>query len=451
MEVAKMLVSFSIKNFKSFYKEASLDMEAQQKIKKRIGLNTFTAGNVQDTVKKETNDDKKKTQVEKMELLKSSFIYGKNAAGKSNFLKGVKAMQKIMFSSLRPNIKESSFNPENNLNIPEFQLNEKASTEPVEFEIEFIVHYQGELCKFLYGFGVLKNKIDSEWLYITKSRQSRVFERVGEKIAYLNSTYKKYFEEYKKHLTPNNLFLTTINALNKDEQNPCMIIANYFRGIHIIDFNHPNIETIEFLDKKPKMRQKIKRFIFEFDQNIDDLFLDITPIKDTDNRKGISNTTVRRTDSGFELIDIMTKHRKYSDDGHYRLISKNSDEFESEGTKKLFALAAPIVFALEHGQVVFVDELDSNLHPLIVEKLIEKFNSITGNPRNAQFICNTHNSLILDHDSLRKDQFWFVDKNEMGESELYRLIDFDGNVETNTMKKYLLGNFDGIPRFSDSA
>lgn len=447
-----MLVSFSIKNFKSFYKEASLDMEAQKKIKKRIGLNTFIADGVKDTVEKETNGDKQRSQVEKMELLKSSFIYGKNAAGKSNFMKGVKAMQKIIFSSLRPNIKESSFNAKNNLNIPEFQLYEKAATEPVEFEIEFIVHYKGELCKFLYGFGVLQNKIDSEWLYITKSRQSRVFERVGEHIEYLNSTYKRYFEEYKKHITPNNLFLTTINALNKDEENPCMIIANYFRRIHIIDFNHPNIETIELLDReKNEMAEKIKQFIFEFDQNIDDLFLNITPIEDIDNRKFVSSTTFRRTDDGFQMIDIMTKHRKYSDDGHYQFISKKSEEFESEGTKKLFALAAPIVFALEHGQVVFVDELDSNLHPLIVEKLVEKFNSITDNPRNAQIICNTHNSLILDHDSLRKDQFWFVDKNELGESELYRLIDFDGNVETNTMKKYLLGNFDGIPRFSDSA
>lgn len=446
-----MLVSFSIKNFKSFYQEAFLTLEVQKKIKRRMGLNTFIIGNDKDTDENTTNKDKKRTQVEKMELLKSCFIYGKNAAGKSNFLNGVKAMQRIILSSLRPNIKESSLKTETRfLHLSEFQLNERGAFEPIEFEIEFIVRYEGEFCKFLYGFGVLKNKIMSEWLYITKGRKSLVFERVEDNIKYLNSTYKTYFEEYKKYITPNNLFLTTINALNKDEQNPCMIIANYIGSIHILDFNHPNIETIELFEKKPEMREKIKQFILEFDQNIDDIFLDISPIKDTDNRKVFSSATVRRTDSGFEMIDIMTKHRKYSDDGNYRLITKNSDEFESDGTKKLFALAAPIVFALEQGQVVFVDELDSNLHPLLVEKLVEKFNSITDNPKNAQIICNTHNSLILDHDSLRKDQFWFVDKNELGESELYRLIDFDGNVENNTMKKYLFGNFDGIPRFSDA-
>jgi AAA15 family ATPase/GTPase len=392
-------------------------MEAQKKIKRRTGLNTFHF-----------------KDVEKWELLKSAFIYGKNAAGKSNFIKAVRKMREIVISPIQQDIKDSPFSENKDvLQVTEFQLNEAGAREPVEFEIEFIALYKESFCKFLYGFSIFEKEIKSEWLHITKKSTRKIFEREGNEIVYLNSSYKGEFEEFKRFLTLKNLFLSTVNALNDKENSLCEVVINYIQKIIIIDSNTSYKMAEIHLAKNDKMGKKIEKFILDFDQDIEAF-----------------KVTLEKVSDGMFSIDSNSLHKQYINDSDYELIPKKIDEFESDGTKKIMGLARPIVYALENGLTLFIDELDSNLHPLLVEKIIGKFNSVKDNLKNAQIICNTHNSLILDNDSLRKDQFWFVDKNEYGESELYRLTAFDGNVENNTMKKYLFGNFDAIPRFNDS-
>jgi hypothetical protein len=152
--------------------------------------------------------------------------------------------------------------------------------------------------------------------------------------------------------------------------------------------------------------------------------------------------------SKFLSYDVFTNHNMYSDDRSRKTkVLCDLREFESEGTKKFFKILGPVVDALTYGKVVLIDEIDSKLHPLLVEAIIDKFNSINENPRNAQMICNTHNPLILESKKVRRDQFWFVDKNDFGESSLYRLTDFTNvRKDLNLKKAYLLGQFDGIPK-----
>ena len=86
-----------------------------------------------------------------------------------------------------------------------------------------------------------------------------------------------------------------------------------------------------------------------------------------------------------------------------------------------------------------------HLHPVLVRHLIALINSIAHNPNNAQLICTTHDVLLLDED-IRRDQIWFVEKNEHSVSNLYSLSDFkDIRKNSDILKRYLLGVYGAVP------
>ena len=105
----------------------------------------------------------------------------------------------------------------------------------------------------------------------------------------------------------------------------------------------------------------------------------------------------------------------------------------------------PSIFdALDRGGVLFIDEIENGLHPIIVQFIINLFNEPKTNPNNAQLICSTHNTLLLEN--CRRDQVWFMEKNKYGESKISRLSDYF-NVRSNDKvhQKYLKGVFGAIP------
>jgi AAA15 family ATPase/GTPase len=121
-------------------------------------------------------------------------------------------------------------------------------------------------------------------------------------------------------------------------------------------------------------------------------------------------------------------------------------EYESTGTKKLFAIGAIILDSLSKGGVIIIDELDKGLHPLISKLLISLFNSKKNNPNNAQLIFATHDSSLLDLELLRRDQISFVDKEYEGHSIFYKLSDIKGIRKDISLDKwYLSGRFKAIP------
>jgi len=56
---------------------------------------------------------------------------------------------------------------------------------------------------------------------------------------------------------------------------------------------------------------------------------------------------------------------------------------ESSDTNKLFSYSSYIFSVLDKGSVLFIDEFDTMLHPLIIENIIKLFNSPMSNPKNA--------------------------------------------------------------------
>ncbi|MGX8699668.1 MAG: AAA family ATPase, partial [bacterium] len=117
---------------------------------------------------------------------------------------------------------------------------------------------------------------------------------------------------------------------------------------------------------------------------------------------------------------------------------------ESDGTRRLMRLAPAMEAALQRGGLVVVDEIEENLHPLLLELLISKFQSKEVNKTGAQLVFSTHSSEVFD--LLRKDQIYLVDKDPAsGASELYSISEFDTRTTDNIRKGYLLGKYGAIP------
>lgn len=118
---------------------------------------------------------------------------------------------------------------------------------------------------------------------------------------------------------------------------------------------------------------------------------------------------------------------------------------ESAGTHRLFGLAGPWLDILANGYTVFVDELETSMHPLMVRELLRLFFSEKENPKGAQIQFTTHNPLLLDATLLRRDQVWFTDKDQNGEAFLYPLTDYSPRKGESLVRGYMSGRYGAVP------
>jgi AAA15 family ATPase/GTPase len=109
-------------------------------------------------------------------------------------------------------------------------------------------------------------------------------------------------------------------------------------------------------------------------------------------------------------------------------------------------LSGPIFDTLKDGGLLVVDELDAKLHPLLTLSIIKLFQNKNINKLNAQLIFATHDTNILSMSQLRRDQIYFVEKNQKEETDLYSLVDY-GNVrkDRSLEKDYIHGKYGAIP------
>ncbi|MGL5069090.1 MAG: AAA family ATPase [Sarcina sp.] len=406
-----MLVNFTFENVYSFKDENFFSMECTTD-KNFEKVNTFESTH------------------KNIKLLKSGLIYGANASGKSNFIKSLKFMKSSVLYSVMP------FGGVN-LNRA-FTFISNGQNKESRYEIEFII----EEIKYRYGFTILKGKVMSEWLYKTKEREVNLFNRTSPDYNDIELAGDfKSAKNIKKMVSESSLFITICKMLNHTVANK---IWRWFYELEIItieDQESPQ-ETFRLLDEKPELKVEILKYLKKADIDIEDFTYEI--------QKADEDSSVGELKVGVETMEISnfkTFHRIYDENNNLtdQRIELPFYEYQSDGTKKLFALIGPIFNAIGSGKVLIIDEIDARFHPTMVKVILNMFNSIDINSKNAQFICTTHDVLLLD-ENLRKDQIWFVNKNEYSSSELYSLVDFKGiRKEDYLLKKYLLGMFGAIP------
>ena len=412
-----MLINFSFGNFRSFRDIKSLRMEA---------------GRVEELPDSVIEKDG-------FRLLPVAAIYGANSSGKTNVIKAMGMFRYIVRDSEELKFYAHIFQDP-------FMLDMKTKYTPTVFEIQFLL----DSTIYRYGFEYLPTEIVSEWLYernIESNRKEHVlFYRVGEKF----TISTKYFSEgrnKKKLTTKNRLFLSLVAQLNGNiSQKLIKYLGNYntISGLESDSYERLSLKMIEH-------RSEGYQEAMELFKKLD---LGFTAIeveeKEALNRLKEGLAALQNIDlgklHGVKLYETYTTHNVYDQDGkvvgHERLFANDT---ESNGTNKIISFSGPLFNTLLHGSVLFVDELDAKLHPMLTRAIVRLFMDKKTNPKGAQLVFTTHDTHLLDKDCLRRDQVWFTEKDATEASDLYSLLEFKERNDRNFEKNYIQGRYGAIP------
>ncbi|NEO57544.1 MAG: ATP-binding protein [Okeania sp. SIO3B5] len=419
-----MLIEFSVGNYLSFKETVTLSMVATKV-----------------TAKNKSVDKNNVFQVdEELSLLKSVAVYGANASGKSNLIQAMGFMRWFVLNSS----KETQI--EDAINVEEFRLSTETEGKPSLFEIVFILEDK----LYRYGFEVDEKQVVSEWLYYaTNEEESNLFER--------NENGIKMTENFKEgelisDKTRNNaLFLSVNSQFNgKISTN---ILRWFIDDLNIISGLYSDLYksiTVDFFQDS-KYKNAILQLIRKWDLGIDDIKIDTKNVLPEEFPNIYSEGFKKlMSDAGAYTDEIQTLHKKYDSEG--KMVSEVVFDFEkneSEGTKKLFAFAVPILESLRNREILIIDELDARLHPIITRAIIDLFNSNQTNPENAQLIFTTHDTNLLNNKIFRRDQIWFTEKNRQGATDLYSLVEYKVRNDASFESDYIKGRYGAIPFLGD--
>jgi hypothetical protein len=209
---------------------------------------------------------------------------------------------------------------------------------------------------------------------------------------------------------------------------------------------------------KDKSKAQIMQILDAFDLGIDDFRVDESPI----------NITFSK-DLPVQLKPVFDELRKLNENQNatemklssiHTVFGKNGEPLgkvsfsflkdESEGTKKIVALAGPIYDSINNSLILFIDELDARLHSHMGKNFIKIFNSAATNIHNAQLIAITHDTNLLDNNLLRRDQIWFMEKDKQQASRLHSMIEYKVRNNAIFQREYDAGKFGAIPYVGDN-
>lgn len=426
-----MLIEFTVANYRSFRDPALFSM---------------VAANLKS--KDEQLDQNNVFQVEgQPALLTSAAIYGRNASGKSNLVRAMQFMRQFVLESF------GSTEETGSIDVEPFLLSTVTRDQPSHCEIVFVA----EAVRYRYGFEATRTRVTAEWLYaVPKRSEVLYFDRKMDEIS-LGRSFAKEGRERKQFTRPNALFLTVLAQTNAPTAQK---LLKWFRSrlsiaSGILDEGMRFYTQLRLLEGRNV--DPIIRLVTAADTGIEGLRVE--PSKRDETPRFPSNmppevsaalTTVLNHPDNIR-VDVSTQHTIYDVEGKpVGQIEFDLDEQESEGTRKLFALAGPLSVALGSGQVVVIDEFDARFHPLLTQQMIRIFNDPVTNPKHAQLVVVTHDSDLLNNRLLRRDQIWFVEKDSKGASTLYSLAEFKGvRNDLDYEASYLQGRFGAIPYVSE--
>jgi uncharacterized protein len=404
-------------------------------------------------------------------LLPVAAIYGANAAGKSNLIKAINFAKDLIVEGTRSR---------QSIPILTFKLGDH-SKKPSKFE--FVFTHQQSL--YSYGFTLNSSQILEEWLYgvpANKKKEICYFERVtteskettidyGTILKGKSNKNKLFLDFIVQGTRPNQLFLTETIERNVSSLLP---IYNWFSDVlTIISAESQSVGLEIGIQVDKEFTDFLSEFlrsagtgidsigINETDFDLDSYFSDISISEREEIRQSFMKSdddslvilhsneeeylSLKKVDGKVSLIQLKINHR--NEDGE---LVEFSIEEESEGTQRLIHLI-PALFLLRRNneKVIFIDELDRRLHPLLSRRFLEFcLQSFPERDRN-QLIFTTHDTNLLNLDILRRDEIWFVEKNPQGSSSLYSLAEFKIRPDLKVDKGYLNGRFGAIPFFGD--
>lgn len=434
-----MLVSFSVRNYRSFGEEVTLNMVASNKL---------------------SDHPKHLVPIGKSgkNLVRSAVLYGANAAGKSNLIKAMAFAQKLVKAS------------ENSLPAVEsFRFSPDLMNEPSSFEFRFLVHER----VFIYGFDVSSRKIFSEWLALVDGEdEPTIFERDNAGKTTVETSTLKCFEEDKQlaatldilkqlPLKSNQLFLNRVADLPVEAQSKTLhgVVRWLTEELEIIESDHRSCDLLERLDNEQRFRQFTTEFLDRIGTGILGLRFEQSEHEVAEWERDYFSHMEVHGGYGFYGCQGDTyvcrhpnekqkyvKRRLFAE--HLTTKAKYTLPFceESDGTQQILHYLPVLSTRRDHNKVIVIDELDRSLHPLLCWEFIRFFSeSCPGGHK--QLIVTTHESHLLNQELLRRDEYWFVEKDKDQQTRLSSLSEYNIRNDLKIQKGYLQGRFGAIPVF----
>lgn len=443
-----MLVKVSFENFKSFDEAVELTMVSSSKIQA---------------------NNEHKVKIKSTNLLKYGVVYGANASGKSNLIDFFRLFKECVRKGLP--LESGEWFCKNK----EENRNRESS-----FEVQFTIGSKF----YAYGFSAIlsERRFVAEWLYelFQDGTAKRLFEREAKKRPVLDAsltisaTEKRKFEVYAEDFEGNetSLFLTEMNRNKKYSARSKLLffqeVYNWFKNnLFIIRPNTPLMDLEYYYDDESL--DLINRVIRTFDTGISNVSVETISLEELESalpkqlfedlmkhirsrieeQAGAKLQVTMRSDKSFFNISVegnnepvVTTIRLHHGKSFYDF----RFEDESDGTRRLFDLIDMLLNQRE-DVVYVVDELERSLHPKLTEHYLRLFMELNKAQR-KQLLFTTHEASIMDQSLFRRDEIWFVERNESNSSTIYSLDRFKERYDKLLSKAYLEGRYGAIPVFS---
>ena len=383
-----MLIDFTFSNVRSFKDKVTFSMETGE------GITVYSKENT--------------IQHDIVDAVKSAFIFGGNASGKTNLLRALMLLRIVVLHGTLSEIDPLPIdtyahgNDNTYFNI-RFIKNDKQFTYTIEYNEDFVVE------ESLVVDGNILFSRDTEYVHMPES------------IVSLESSLRRnqpllYFAQSNNVLLAKEAYeWFALDILSPSLPTSSMDSRNALRALH----------------DNPQLKDDVLYFLRAADFNIRDIKTELIQIPNEQN-----------IDTSKSVLLVKCEHEGINGDTF-------SIEYEAEsiGTRIFLMLALAILQRDNHGKLFLIDEFDRSLHPKLVTILLKIFNE--WNTTESQLIAITHDNDILDY-ALRTDQIWFVDKNYYGISELHSAFDFDELDIREIKKNYQDGVYGGNQIVSDA-
>lgn len=448
-----MLIRFSVENYMSFKKQQVFSMAA--------GKGSRHSNHI--------------VSIGSNRLLKSSFVFGANAAGKSNFIHAIDFMRHVVISGDA----KSGRNRDRY-----FRIDPVYSNRPGIFQVELAANNRF----YSYGFSIdyRSKEFQAEWLYdVTNDKEICFFERDIEENTTKtdldipkNSKDEMRYEVYKTDISANRLLLSEIAKKDIDDDSvfvPFKAVYNWFLNIVVI-YPYSHAGTINnFFVNSSGDNTSLAELLSSFDTGIEHISSQKKPLEEAfsfmpkEEMNQIISIIENEIQEHEDVRESMGKGAKNSigfDNRRFVLSLENGELMaeelmmdhgnsqdlfdlldESDGTQRLFDLI-PAYEVVKGGRVVLIDEVDRSFHSKLTEEFVRRYFELTDGSA-CQMICTTHDLNLMTLNLLRKDEIWFAERDNEHSTRLYSLSEFKTRNDKSVLNDYIQGRYGAIPCISE--
>jgi hypothetical protein len=346
-------------------------------------------------------------------------VIGANASGKTGLLKPVKFIHWFISQSFH-------WSPQADIPfVPHMALDD----EPSEFEAD--VDFDGRLWR--YTLRTTRQRVLHESLYVKRERMSYVFVREWNKTTQAYDIKQQDFgfaPSDARKVRPNASLISTAAQYGvalAQRMAASYVFSNIGSTGRMSVNNNELSGAAEYFAGNEAHRQHMIKLLAGWDMGLNDVEL-----------RQLETVQPDGTNGSFWFPFGL---HKMQNGKQFKLAFVD----ESSGTQGAFVLLSRLLPALAQGALAVIDEFENDLHPHMLEPILDLFASPVTNPHRAQLLFTCHAMEVLN--ILHKSQVMLVEKDEHNESSAWRLDSVEGiRSDDNFYAKYMAGAFGAVPQ-----